>query len=82
MRKISPWLQMNWEFGKVGLPKSAVSSVVEHHLDTVGVVGSNPTQRTTSARLWLAGGAAVSCIADFPRVFLEGGAFPAGRFLC
>ena len=32
---------------------SAVSSVVEHYLDTVGVTGSNPVSRTIfSCRLW------------------------------
>jgi hypothetical protein len=30
--------------------KCAVSSVVEHYLDTVGVRGSNPLSRTTSPR--------------------------------
>ncbi len=30
------------------LPKGAVSSVVEHYLDTVGVTGSNPVSRTIS----------------------------------
>lgn len=30
--------------------KSAVSSVVEHHFDTVGVTGSNPVSRTTEKR--------------------------------
>jgi hypothetical protein len=27
-------------------PVRAVSSVVEHHIDTVGVTGSNPVSRT------------------------------------
>ena len=30
----------------VGRKESAVSSVVEHYLDTVGVAGSNPAPRT------------------------------------
>lgn len=30
----------------------AVSSVVEHHLDTVGVTGSNPVSRTTVSRCY------------------------------
>jgi hypothetical protein len=35
-------------FGGNGTPlrESAVSSVVEHYLDTVGVTGSNPVSRT------------------------------------
>ena len=31
--------------------KRAVSSVVEHYLDTVGVTGSNPVSRTTPLNL-------------------------------
>jgi hypothetical protein len=32
----------------------AVSSVVEHYLDTVGVTGSNPVSRTIFAKSWAA----------------------------
>ncbi len=35
-----------YEINPVHFPARAVSSVVEHHLDTVGVTGSNPVSRT------------------------------------
>jgi hypothetical protein len=35
---------------KSSLRFRAVSSVVEHYLDMVGVTGSNPVPRTTSVR--------------------------------
>ena len=34
-----------------GCTDCAVSSVVEHYIDTVGVTGSNPVSRTTFCRL-------------------------------
>ncbi len=37
----------------MGNPQCAVSSVVEHYLDTVGVTGSNPVSRTISPRFFL-----------------------------
>ena len=33
-------------------PEGAVSSVVEHYLDTVGVTGSNPVSRTIFQFVW------------------------------